>query len=185
MAQPSSIWSSLMFRAGRSRITLPCVALISSRRSRQAATTSRRRRQVEADHHAEDADVADRARAARPRSASKWPRNRSPMARPRSSRPSCSIVSMAASPARQAIGLPPKVLACIPGLSVAATSGRGDHHARRDPAGQRLGAGQDVRGDAVVLVGEPLAGPAQAGLHLVEDQQHAALVAELRGGPAR
>ena len=71
-------------------------------------------------------------------------------ARPRSSRPSSSIVSIVASPARQAIGLPPKVLACIPGLSdlgdlaaVAIITPGGD------PAGQGLGAGQDVGLDAV------------------------------------
>ena len=46
------------------------------------------------------------------------------MAAPRSSKPSASMVSMAARAARQAIGLPPKVEACIPGLSTAATDGR-------------------------------------------------------------
>ena len=55
----------------------------------------------------------------------------------------------------------------------------GDHHARGDAAGQRLGAGQDVGRDALVLIGEPLAGAAHAGLHLVEDQEHAVLVAQL------
>ena len=33
------------------------------------------------------------------------------------------MVSIAAPPARQAIGLPPKVAACIPGSSAAATAG--------------------------------------------------------------
>ncbi len=98
---------------------------------------------------------------------------------PRSRRPSASMVSMAARPARQAIGLPPKVQACIPGLSTAATARPGHHHARRDAAGQRLGAGQDVGHDATMLVREPLARPPHAGLDLVEDQEHPALVAEL------
>ena len=109
---------------------------------------------------------------------SKCDRNRSPTALPRSRRPSASIVSIAASPARQAIGLPPKVLACIPGLSAAATSGLAIATPAATPGGQGLGAGQDVGLDAVMLVGEPLAGPAQAGLDLVEDQQDAPLVAE-------
>ena len=53
------------------------------------------------------------------------------------------------------------------------------HHARGDAARQRLGARQDVGRDARVLVGEPLARAAHAGLDLVEDQEHAAAIAEL------
>ena len=55
----------------------------------------------------------------------------------------------------------------------------GEHHADGETAAQALGVGQDVRRDAIVHVGEQLAGTAQAGLHLVEDQQRAVLIAQL------
>ena len=82
--------------------------------------------QVQPDHRTPDPDVANCPTSsgtliAEPQS---WLRNRSPIATARSSRPSASMVSMAASAGRQAIGLPPKVEACMPGLSTAATAGR-------------------------------------------------------------
>ena len=179
-SQPSSICSSVRVRAGSRRSTVPCVQLISSRRFRHSATTRRAvDRQLDADHRALDADLVDRA-GTLGRSASKRPRNRSPIC--------AAAVEQAVvldrldrrpGRPRQAIGLPPNVAACVPGLSFSATSGCGDQPAARDAAGQRLGQRQDVGLDAPVLVGEPLAGPAHAGLHLVEDQQQPVLVAEL------
>ncbi len=47
---------------------------------------------------------------------------------------------------------------------------------RGEAGGDAFGDGDDVGGDAVVLVAEPLAGAAHAGLDLVEDQQSADLV---------
>ena len=57
----------------------------------------------------------------------------------------------------------------------------GPHHDGADgqTAGQRLGQGHHVRFDAVVLVGEELARPAQAALDFVEDQGDLAFVAQL------
>ncbi len=49
---------------------------------------------------------------------------------------------------------------------------------RHQPATQRLGQGEDVGGHAVRGAPEQLAGAAQAGLHLVEDQDGAVLVAQ-------
>ena len=51
--------------------------------------------------------------------------------------------------------------------------------ADRDAAAQALGERHHVGRDAVVLVAPPAAGAAGAGLHLVEDQQHAGGVARL------
>ena len=55
----------------------------------------------------------------------------------------------------------------------------GDHGRDRQPGAERLGQRQDVGHDAVALEGIHVAGPAQAGLRLVEDEQHAALDAHL------
>ena len=58
----------------------------------------------------------------------------------------------------------------------------GQHRAdRHEPAGQRLGHGDDVGGDVLVLVGEELAGAAEPALHLVADEQRAVLVQQFRG----
>ena len=50
---------------------------------------------------------------------------------------------------------------------------------RQVPAGQRLADAHDVRRDAGVVGGEQLAGPAEAGGDLVEDQQHVVGQAQL------
>ena len=57
--------------------------------------------------------------------------------------------------------------------------GGGKHRADRKTAAERLCQRHHVRGDADALVGEEIAGAAHAGLHLVERQQQAVLVAEL------
>ena len=63
--------------------------------------------------------------------------------------------------------------------------GRGDRLAHRDPAERdvagvdALGEGQQVGHDPVELAGEPAAGAAEAGHHLVGDQQDAVPVAQL------
>ena len=80
---------------------------------------------------------------------------------------------MAAMPARAAIGLPPNVAACMPGRRLGAISAVVSMAAAGDAAAQRLGQRHDVGRDAEVLIGEPLAGAAAAGLHFVEDQQQA------------
>ena len=54
-----------------------------------------------------------------------------------------------------------------------------EHRAHGDAAGEGLGEGGDVGLDAVVLVGEPLAGAAHAGLDLVGEQQRSGGVAEV------
>ena len=51
--------------------------------------------------------------------------------------------------------------------------------------GDALGEGDHVGDDAVALGGEGRAEPAIAGDHLVEDQQDAVLVADLRAGACR
>ena len=56
--------------------------------------------------------------------------------------------------------------------------GGGEASADRKAAAERLGERHDVRLDAGALVGEEVAGAAHAGLHLVEYQQQAVLVAQ-------
>ncbi len=83
------------------------------------------------------------------------------------------IVPSTASAAAQLTGLPPNVVPCAPGPSRSAASPKARQRADRQAAAEALGQGDDVGLDAVGLVGEPVAGAADAGLHLVEDQQRA------------
>ena len=52
-----------------------------------------------------------------------------------------------------------------------------EHRADGDASGERLGQGRHIRLDAVLLVGTPLAGAADAGLDLVEHEESAGGVA--------
>ena len=61
--------------------------------------------------------------------------------------------------------------------------GRRQAGADRETAAERLGQRHDVGRDAGALVGEQVAGAAHAGLHLVEDQQQAVLVAKFAQRP--
>ena len=85
---------------------------------------------------------------------------------------------MVARAARQAMRVAAERGGVGAGLELLGDFRLGDQPAQRDAAGQRLRQRDDVRLDVPVLVGVPLAGAAHAGLHLVEDQQHAVLVAE-------
>ena len=89
-----------------------------------------------------------------------------------------------ASAAAQATGLPPKVVPWLPGWSRSPRVADGDAGADRDAAGQALGQRDDVGATTPGrrAVGEPGAGAADAGLHLVEPQQRAVLVGDLAGG---
>ncbi len=90
--------------------------------------------------------------------------------------PSSSLI--VADAAAQATGLPPKVLACAPGVqSMTLGAGRGD--AERQPGGDALGNRDDVRLQPEVLRGEHLAGAPHARLHFVDDQQDAVLPGQL------
>ena len=60
----------------------------------------------------------------------------------------------------------------------------GHHHAHRRSRRPCLGTGQDVGNRVCVLIGEPATGAAHSGLDLVQNQEHSALVAQLRS-PAR
>ena len=80
---------------------------------------------------------------------------------------------------RAAIGLPPNVDACMPGRRLGAISAVVSMAAAGQAAAQGLGQRHHVGRDAEVLIGEPVAGPAAAGLHLVENQQQLVLVGQL------
>ena len=93
------------------------------------------------------------------------------------------MMSSTASAAAHASGLPPNVDACgtaPPGCAretrgrLLAARDRADRHAAAEALGERHHVGRDV----VVLVTEPRAGAADAGLHLVEDQDRAGVVAQ-------
>ena len=61
--------------------------------------------------------------------------------------------------------------------------GGGKARADRKAAAERLGQCHNVGRDAGAFIGEQVAGAPDAGLHLVEHQEQAVLVAELRAAP--
>ncbi len=63
--------------------------------------------------------------------------------------------------------------------------GGGQAGADRKAAAERLGERHDIRLDADTLIAEQRAGAAHAGLHLVEHEQQAVLVAELAQRPEK
>ena len=87
-------------------------------------------------------------------------------------------MSSTALPTAMASGLPPKVEPWVPARHALGRLGGGQAGAEREAAADALGERHDVGRDARPLIGEELAGAADAGLHLVEDQQQAVLVAE-------
>ena len=106
-----------------------------------------------------------------------------PCTRALSTSPSRSMMSSVASPAAHAAGLPPNVkrwlkAECSPMNVVGHVLGRDRRADRRVAAGQALGDRGDVRHDAPVLGGEHRPGAAEAGDHLVEDQQDPVAVAD-------
>ena len=82
-------------------------------------------------------------------------------------------------PARIASGLPPKVVPWLPGPSTFAAFGPTTTAPIGTPEPRPLASGITSGTDAGPLVGEPLAGAADAALHLVEHQQPVLLVAQL------
>ena len=79
-----------------------------------------------------------------------------------------------------ASGWPPKVLPWSPGPKAAATSARAQHAPTGMPLPSALAMVTTSGSIAAVLEGEPAAGPAQAGLDLVDHQQDVAVRAQLR-----
>ena len=88
-------------------------------------------------------------------------------------------------PAAIASGLPPKVEPWVPGVMPLAASAVASTAPIGKPRAEPLGQRHDVGRHAELLIAEQLAEPADAGLHLVEREQQAVLVAELRAAPGR
>ena len=82
----------------------------------------------------------------------------------------------------QANGPPPNVVPCRPGCMPLATRLRGEDRAQWQSRGDRLGHGDDVGRDPVLLVSEPLAGASQAALDFIEDQERAGFLREFARG---
>ena len=82
------------------------------------------------------------------------------------------MTAMLASAAAQEIGLPPKVDRWSPGFIASEIGVARGEGAEREAAGDALGHRHDVRRHVGrVLDAEHLAGAAEAGLHLIDDQQ--------------
>ena len=89
------------------------------------------------------------------------------------------MVSMVARAAAQASGIAAERGGVRAGPQLGGELRPGDQAAAGHAAGQRLGQRDDVGLHVPVLVGEPAAGAAHAGLHLVEDQHQLVAVGQL------
>ena len=185
MSQPS--WSLLLGQVhGRQQADHRAVRAVDQQLALQAALHDRRAfdRQLDADHHAEHADVADQVALAAAAAVSRW-RNISP------SRLACCQQVLVldhldggdAGPGGDRIAAERGGVHAGP--QAGGDLGRGQQRPAGDAAAERLGQRHHVGRDAEVLVGEPVAGPAAAGLHFVEDQQQLVLVGQFAASPAR
>jgi hypothetical protein len=95
------------------------------------------------------------------------------MSRLRSSRPSCSITSMVASAAAQAVGLPPKVLPSMPGPTASITAARPTTAPSGNPLASDFAVASKIRFETVVIDRPPASRAAHARLHLVVDPERA------------
>ena len=178
MSHPWWACSSLRFMAGRRRITVPWVQLTSSLRSRQALDHRRPFRwpaRCRSLRRVRGPPGSGRTAAANLRSGGGTTR---PAAWRRPAGLLLSIISMAARPARAEMGLPPKVAACMPGRRLGAISALASMAAPVSPPQIALDKRHNVGRHADALVGEPVAGPPAAGLHLVENQEQFVLVGQ-------
>ncbi len=96
-----------------------------------------------------------------------------------SRKPGASTTSSTALPTRVASGLPPKVEPCVPAVMPFAASAGRKTGADREAAAERFRQRHDVGRNAAALIAEQFAGAAEAGLHFVEHQHQAVLVAQL------
>ena len=87
-------------------------------------------------------------------------------------------MSRTALPTAMASGLPPKVEPWVPGVMPLAASAVARQAPSGKPPPMPLASAMMSGVDARPFIGEELAGAADAGLHLVEDEQQAVLVAE-------
>ena len=143
----------------------------------------RRVAKLDSDQHPETAHRRDFRRAHSPpgvRTIS------SPVVAARSYRRSRTITFRAARPAAHESGWPPKVVICPSGGSCGELAEQivaAAQCAQRQPAAERLGDHDDVGHDAEMLEREQLAGAAESGQHLVEDEHRTRPIASLAQRP--
>ncbi len=173
-----AIGRSVRFIAGNSRSTVFCVQLTSSPRSRQASTTGGTLdRQLDPDHQSQNPHFADQFALLGQR--------RQPLAE--------QIAQLAGvleqmllldhfdggQPGAGGQRIAAKGGRVHAGAQAGSDFGRGQQGPAGNAAAQRLGQRHHVGRDAEVLIGEPLAGAAAAGLHFVEHQQNLVVVGQL------
>ena len=67
----------------------------------------------------------------------------------------------------------------VPRLESGGHLGTSPHRTNGHPVAEGLGHGDNVGPDPGVVVSEPLTGPSQAGLHLVDDEQQGTFIAQI------